>query len=376
MQTDYRSHSKLIRYFHFWVIVVLYLGIALLYWTYYYTNLSPHGEWRQAFWYISIFEFRHDIHGSLFYIPVLCAIFIYWYRGILISWIVLMITIIPHLIRSVPDVTSLLINIVFLSLPVLIGGFIKAEIEWRNRERKMVNAREAERQVYMAQIFQAQEDERKRLAQELHDDTLQTLLVIANRTQSLLSEDNNLSQKAHEEAAWVRDTLLDVSQDLRSLSLDLHPGILDNMGLIPAIRWLTERFQKESHIPVQLRITGETRKLTAATDASIFRIIQEALNNIRRHAQATDAWVEMDFQDQDLRITVGDNGQGFTVPRTIRTLANTGQLGLIGIQERANFLNGKLDINSEPGQGTIITVRVKLAVGIKPDGGRKKEIGS
>jgi signal transduction histidine kinase len=353
---------------HFWVIVVIYTGITLLYYCYYYTDLNLHGFWRQWFWRVTIFEYRYDMHGSLFYIPLLYVLFIYWWRGLVMTWIITMILLVPHILRYAPDVSSIYTNIIFLSVPLVVVGFINAEVKWRNRERKMLAAREAERQVYMSQIFKAQEDERQRIAQELHDDTLQTLLVIANRAQTLVSEGNPTnSPQIKENAEWIRDTLLYVSEDMRRLSLDLRPSILDNIGLAPAIRWLAERFQKESNIVTQVTIDGEVKKLNPESEVSLFRIVQEALNNIRKHAKASKASINLDFSSEEVKIVIKDNGKGFSVPRMVGALAGKGKLGLIGMQQRAKFLNGTFKISSESGKGTTVSITIHSESAKEPE---------
>jgi len=345
---------------HLWGILGVFIVIISLYYFYYYTDWDLHGFWRQWFWHVAIYEYRYDLHGSLFYLPLLYVLFIYWWRGLIIMWVLTMILLVPHIISHTPDISSIYTNIILLSVPLLVVGFINAELKWRNRERKMLASREAERQVYMSQIFKAQEDERQRIAQELHDDTLQTLLVIANRAQSLVAEENPVnSPQIKEDAEWIRDALLYVSEDMRRLSLDLHPSILDNIGLVPAIRWLAERFKKESSIDSQVNIEGEVRKLSPENEVSLFRIVQEALNNVRKHSKATKASINLDFSNEDIRITIKDNGKGFSVPKTVGSLAGKGKLGLIGMQQRAKFLNGVFQISSEAGKGTTVSITIR-----------------
>jgi signal transduction histidine kinase len=355
-----RGSGRLVYNPHFWAILLTLIALSLLYWGYYYTDIDAGGAWRDWFWYVEVAEFGNDLHGSLFYIPLLYAAFIFWWRGILITWLLSMIVIFPHMIDYSPDVPSLVTNIIFLSVPLLVVAFITAEVKWRDKEKKTLAEREAERQAYMSQIFKAQEEERQRIAQELHDDTTQTLLVIANRAQALVSDEKSEADgHVKEQASWIRDAALHVSEDVRRLSLDLRPSILDNIGLVPALRWLVDRLNQENSIDTSMAVEGTPRKISAEKEVMIFRIAQEAINNIRRHSQATEATVTLEFAADTVKIAVRDNGKGFSMPKAAGALASRGKLGIIGMQQRTRFLDGSFDIHSEPGKGTLVSVKAK-----------------
>ena len=305
------GRSKLTSSPHFWAIVFILVVLSLLYWFYYYTKIDLDGLWRNWFWYVEIFEFKYDVHGSLFYIPLLYAAFIFRWPGILVTWLLSMAIIFPQVVDYSPDVASLVVNTIFLTVPLLVVGFITVELKWRDRERKMLAEREAERQAHMSQIFKAQEDERRRIAQELHDDTTQTLLVIANRSQDLASDEHSkISPQVKGQIEWISDAIFRVSEDMRRLSLDLRPSILDNIGLVPALRWLVYRLNQEDNINTEMLVSGAPWKLDSGKDVMIFRIVQEALNNIRKHSQATEAMVKLEFAPETVKITVQDNGKG------------------------------------------------------------------
>ena len=208
----------------------------------------------------------------------------------------------------------------------------------------------------LAQTVQAQEDERHRIAQELHDDTIQTLLVIANRTQSLMCDENNgTNSKVRANVEWIRDAILNVSDDVRRLSLDLRPSILDNIGLVSALTWLVDRLNQEDSIDAQMKVSGKSYRLNHETEVIIFRIVQEALNNVRRHSKANMAVVSLEFSEDSLKVAVQDNGKGFTLPREQSDFTAKGKLGLAGMQQRTKFLGGVFNIYSEPGKGTLVS---------------------
>ncbi len=335
---------------HSWAIVVIIAALAALYYAW------PWPTWDFWFRRFAITEYVYDIIGSLFLIPIVYASIIYWWRGALVTWSLSITVMLPLLISFSPDSASLVRNVAFLSFPALLVAIITLELKWREKERKTLAEREAERQAYMSQILHAQEDERRRIAQELHDDTTQTLLAVANRAQALVSGDYDDASKLRDQAKWIRDTLLQLSEDVRRLSLSLRPGILDNMGLIPALRWLVESTNIQDNLDTKLYIKGLERQLDSGTEVIIFRMLQEALNNVRRHSKATEAVVTLEFAPESLKIVVTDNGEGFTLPETVDSLTAKGKLGLLGIQERAKLLHGTMAIVSRPGVGTKLTI--------------------
>jgi len=356
-----RGKGRLIYDPHFWAISFIFVAISLIYWLYFYTEIDYYGDWRDWLWYLEITEFSNHINGSLFYIPLIYAAFIFWWRGTLITWLLSMAIIVPHVMEYTRTTTSLLTNMLFLSVPILMVAFISAELKWREKERKTMDEREAERQVYMSQIFKAQEDERRRIAQELHDDTMQTLLVIANRAQALVSDENSeISKQVKEQAVGIRDLALTISEDVRRLSLDLRPSILDEIGLVPALRWLVDCSNQSCGIRTKMIVRGENRKLKPETDVAVFRIVQEALSNMRRHSKATVAKVLVEFAPESLKITVRDNGKGFSLPKTIGNFTAEGKLGLIGMQQRAQFVNADFKVKSAPGKGTSVYLELTI----------------
>lgn len=336
---------------HFWVVGVITIAITVIYHDWY-----NRYDW---FWYFSVFEFRNDIIGSLFFIPFLYASLVFWWRGSLIIWSLSMAAVLPRMIYYSFDFASLARNIAFAFVPLALVAAIALELQWREKQRQTLVEREEERQVYMSQIFKAQENERQRIAQELHDGTIQELLVIANRAQTLVSGDGNeTTVEMRERAEWVRDAILQLLEDVRRLSLDLRPSVLDDIGLVPALRWLVDHLNQEGEINTKVVVHGVERKLRSETEVTIFRIVQEALNNARRHSKATKAVVTLEFAPDSLEIMVQDNGDGFSLSETLGKLAAEGKLGLIGMQQRAKFLNSTFNIYSQPGKGTLVSIEI------------------
>jgi signal transduction histidine kinase len=249
-------------------------------------------------------------------------------------------------------------NFFYAVFPLMLVLFVVFEIKWRQRERKLLAEREMERQAYTSQILKAQEDERQRIAQSLHDDTTQTLLVLANQANYIFKGKCKNDSETKKSAAFIRDTSAGLAEEMRRISLALRPGILDNMGLIPALRWLVDRIKDEGNIDTQLIVKGKVRQLKTDEDVIVFRIVQEALSNIRRHSKATNACVNCEFTQDSFRLSIVDNGIGFSVPSSFKDYATKGKLGLIGIQQRIKGLEGALTINSARGNGVIISMEL------------------
>jgi len=209
---------------------------------------------------------------------------------------------------------------------------------------------------YLRQATRAQEEERKRISHELHDDTIQALVVLSRQLDALASGDKGLSEETRlrlEELWQQTDNTL---RGVRRLSQDLRPAALDRLGLLPALEWLASEVTGYSGIEAKVAVVGEERRLPEEVKIVLFRITQEALRNMWRHSGATSAEIKVEFDDSQTRITISDNGKGFKLPEKIGDLAKDGRLGLAGMQERAQLIGGTLTVQSQPDKGTIITV--------------------
>ena len=220
---------------------------------------------------------------------------------------------------------------------------------------------------YLQQVTRAQEHERQRIAQELHDETAQSLMLIAQRLDGLASA---ATRRRHKDGAAelqeVRGTVVEALTELRRLAQDLRPRILDDMGLVPALEWLADDLPRQYGIEAHVEVDGILPELSEEAQLLLFRIAQEALRNVGKHSGATKASVSLRARDR-LEMTVADNGHGFNLPKPIGDLAATGKLGLLGMHERARLLGGTLDICSEPGKGATVVVEVPVsAVSCEP----------
>jgi PAS domain S-box-containing protein len=207
---------------------------------------------------------------------------------------------------------------------------------------------------YVQQVSQAQEAERKRIARELHDVTAQALVAVSRNLEKLASGNSQVSIKD------IREEVRSILQEVRRFGQQLRPSILDDLGLLPAVKWLVSELTKNYGIATDIEVLGEACQLLPEAELMLFRIVQEALTNVRRHSGADKVCVRVEFADHATRITVSDNGKGFEMPTRVGDLARTGKLGLAGMQERAQLLGGTLVIGSKPGKGTTLTVEVPL----------------
>jgi len=215
---------------------------------------------------------------------------------------------------------------------------------------------------YVQQITRAQEAERKRLARELHDEASPPLLLLIQRIDAITSNtQTRVSRSIKDRLEDLRRQAVEALEGLRRYAQDLRPRILDDLGLLPALEWMAEVLVKEHGIDAHVEVVGDERGLPDEVQLLLFRIAQEALTNIRRHAEASKARIILKF-DGNIVLTVEDNGKGFELPQRIGDLASAGRLGLAGMQERAQLIGGELTIQSELGKGTSVAVEVPLGI--------------
>lgn len=222
---------------------------------------------------------------------------------------------------------------------------------------------EAQRAILMERIITAQESERQRLAHELHD-TLGQFLSTLNLRLSMLHSAEGILPTVSDELGRLGALANQIDHEVDRLTMELRPPVLGHLGLADALRSYTEEWSATSGIPVEMLITGlDDHRLAPATETMAYRIVQEALSNVLKHAQATAVSVIVERTPNMLRVIVEDNGVGFE--RSQRTPDGTGgrQVGLIGMLERATLAGGEMTIESAPGAGTTIYLQIPLNEG-------------
>lgn len=200
-------------------------------------------------------------------------------------------------------------------------------------------------------VIRAQEEERRRVAREIHDGPAQLLANVVLRIdvcQRLADQDPaRLAGELQQLKELVRVSL----QDVRKVIFDLRPMALDDLGLVPALRAYAKEYQARTAIEVDLAAFGADRRFDPAFEVAVFRLVQEALTNVDKHARASKVWVTIEMKGNELRVTVKDNGSGFDVEAVRRAGAST-RFGLHGMAERVALVGGRMEIQSAPGQGT------------------------
>ncbi len=240
-----------------------------------------------------------------------------------------------------------------------VGGISEVQqlqMELMEMARKVQAAQEGLRD-YIGAITSAQEEERRRLARELHDDTIQAVIALKQRVQ--------LAQKSIKTPAG-RETLKELEtlseqtiENLRRLTRALRPIYLEDLGLITALEMLTRETSQVNHLEVEFHSSGRERRLPGEVELALYRIAQEALNNVVHHAQARHAALQVTY-DKEIQLEVTDDGIGFSVPKSPTDFAPSGHFGLLGMRERAELIGGRLEIQSEAGQGTRLSVRLAI----------------
>ncbi|MFC6592531.1 ATP-binding protein [Deinococcus lacus] len=221
-----------------------------------------------------------------------------------------------------------------------------AEIEQRGAALQVAQHRHLELRSFLALFTQAQEEERRRISRELHDDTAQVLSASGRRAARLA---RSLPPAQSAEALQLRDDLNAALLSVRRFARNLRPSVLDDLGLLPALEWLTTQIQT----PARLEISGTERRLSPALELTVFRLVQEALSNVDRHSGASSAAVRVRFGDGEVEVRIADDGQGFS-PQQAQARAEAGHLGLTSLRERAELAGGRLEIRSAAGQGTAL----------------------
>ena len=208
------------------------------------------------------------------------------------------------------------------------------------------------------QILAAQEQERKRIARELHDETSQVLtsLLISLKILEETISNETARQQMEETRSLVHQTL----RAIRNLSIDLRPSALDDLGLVPALRWYLKEYQQKCKVEVEFSASSFKERLPPEIETTIYRIVQEALTNTAKYAQATKVRVCVAESEEGVRATVTDDGKGFDAQTLLKLPWQERGLGLAGMHERAALLDGALLIDTEPGRGTSIAVTIPL----------------
>lgn len=213
---------------------------------------------------------------------------------------------------------------------------------------------------YLEQVTKAQEEERKRIARELHDDTAQALFALTREVDNYRRSNKHLTANDRAFLEGLSGQVNGVSEGVRRFSHVLRPPMLDDLGLLSTLRWLVNDIGNQSNIKMDFKVLGAEHRITSEAEVLVFRIVQEALRNIERHSDASKAEVVIEYSQSKMKISIEDNGKGFDLSEDLTNLPRKGMLGLAGIRERVHLLGGVLNVQSELTKGTTVTVEAPI----------------
>ncbi|MBI2917387.1 MAG: sensor histidine kinase [Chloroflexi bacterium] len=289
---------------------------------------------------------------SLAFLPTAYGALAFGLKGGLGAAVVTGAALVPHFVlhhRGPEQVTEIGEIVVIVVSGALIGWQVDRVRHQRERER--LARQRLER--YARGVTAAQEEERRRIARDLHDDTIQGLVSVSRRLEAL---EGQAAPPVAGEVREVRQRTQALLDGVRRFSRHLRPPVVDDLGLVPAIEGLAS----QQRVPAEVRVVGSPRRLPSEVEVALFRIAQEALSNVEKHSGASRATVRVAFNGTSVSLAVSDDGCGFSAPQHVGGLAGDGRLGLLGMQERAELIGGAFRISSTPGQGTTVTVEVPM----------------
>jgi len=237
-----------------------------------------------------------------------------------------------------------------------------AELEERVRQRTLqLEEQENVRRELLRKVISAQEEERRRIARELHDDTSQSLaaLIVAVETAALAVA---TAEPALQRLTTVRSLAVQILDGVHELIFDLRPSLLDDLGLVAALRWYAESRLQPAGLDVSVETSGAERRLPPEVETTLFRALQEAITNVVRHAGAETVVLRLEMPDDLVVAEVEDDGRGFDPAAVHREPGKMGGLGLLGMAERIGLLKGQMAVVSRPGHGTRVRFEVPIAM--------------
>jgi signal transduction histidine kinase len=249
---------------------------------------------------------------------------------------------------------------------LLAGGFnaMAVQVEARRVENQLLSEnlqrQSSQRGELLKRLITAQEDERKRVARELHDELGQALSGLAFKAGAVSTLVENDVQRAHKELDQIRGLIQDTTEHMYDMIIALRPSVLDDLGLAPALRAHASRLLEGTGITFSLKVDGTADRLPAEVETALYRIFQEALNNIVRHSSADRVEVTLTKIGEFFNGEISDNGQGFDLESVEKNGCEPRGLGLLGMQERINLMGGNLEILSEPEKGTKIWISIPI----------------
>jgi signal transduction histidine kinase len=238
-----------------------------------------------------------------------------------------------------------------------LGQAFNSMIDGLARSQEELKRRDIIRTRLLAKSVTAQEQERERISRELHDETGQALTALLVQLKVLEHLPDMAAVGNH--ARELREIVAQLLEEVRRLARDLRPSTLDNLGLAPTLAWYIQSYKDKTNIDIYYRSRlPDNYRLPSHTELALYRVVQEALTNVARHADATRASVWLELDDDIVRLGIEDNGCGFDLESTLNSQDRS--LGLLGIQERVEIIGGTVHLSSTTGTGTCLQVEVAV----------------
>lgn len=228
--------------------------------------------------------------------------------------------------------------------------------------RDVTEAKRLEQQIreLLNLIISTQEEERRRIARGLHDETSQALTSLAVNLEAIIAILPSDADEVKTKLKGIQSIAVKTLGEIHKVIYRLRPTLLDDLGLVAAVKWHAENYLEAAGVTVHLETAGSERRLPAQIETALFRIIQEATTNIVRHADAESVSLSLEFNKTSVAIHIEDDGRGFDLKEVMRSRDGERGLGLLSMEERAQLLGGVLSIKSRPGFGTQIAVEIPI----------------
>lgn len=222
-----------------------------------------------------------------------------------------------------------------------------------------LQAKETVRQELLKKVISAQEDERKRISRELHDEASQSLTSLILGLKYLSELDDH--EKSPAMAADLKELASSTLKEVHRIAVELRPTVLDDMGLVPAIERFVKFFKRQYHLDVDFHAQNRIEsRLPNEIEITLYRIVQEALTNVAKYAEARNASIVLEIKPDYVNLIIEDDGKGFDVDQVLKSSASDSHLGIAGMQERTSLLGGEFTIESSPDQGTTVYARIPM----------------
>lgn len=255
--------------------------------------------------------------------------------------------------RDTANKAESLVSKVGVAMGYLSGGLQDLSIQLEDIKQK---------QYLGIKIIKAQEEERKRVARDIHDGPAQLIANLVIKTELCEKLIDMDKEKAKEELGSLKGFLRSSLSDVRKIIYDLRPMSLDDLGLVPTLQRYIAKYVEENSIFVDFLVFGDPKPLKPVIELAAFRIIQEALTNIKKHSGAHNAGIRVEFTQEQLNLLISDDGKGFDKSKLKAARREDGGYGLLSMKERVELLNGKFDVKTTHGKGTKIFVSISLDI--------------